>query len=168
MQARCPSSDDTTKSTTACDTTTVVGTIRPNTDLDQYANEGQGNYTLNGTESELIDILTTLGKITGDGRDGRHGRRSQHQRGKSFRQRRHGNGNRGPEHAHFPAQWHEPRHSVSTLLLLADLPAVVEHGGMLNRSRIVNRVGVVEVDKVNLRIRAFAVPSRFNVSLTGG
>lgn len=55
-------SDDTTKSTTACDTTTVVGTIRPNTDLDQYANEGQGNYTLNGTESELIDILTTLGK----------------------------------------------------------------------------------------------------------
>ena len=55
-------SDDTTKSTTACDTTTVVGTIRPNTDLDQYANEGQGNYTLNGTESELIEILTTLGK----------------------------------------------------------------------------------------------------------
>ena len=55
-------SDDTTKSTTACDTTTVVGTIRPNTDLDQYASEGQGNYTLNGTESELIDILTTLGK----------------------------------------------------------------------------------------------------------
>ena len=55
-------SDDTTKSTTACDTTTVGGTIRPNTDLDQYANEGQGNYTLNGTESELIEILTTLGK----------------------------------------------------------------------------------------------------------
>ena len=55
-------SDDTTKSTTACDTTTVVGTIRPNTDLDQYASDGQGNYTLNGTESELIDILTTLGK----------------------------------------------------------------------------------------------------------
>ena len=55
-------SDDTTKSTTACDTTTVVGTIRPNTDLDQYASEGQGNYTLNGTESELIEILTTLGK----------------------------------------------------------------------------------------------------------
>ena len=55
-------SDDTTKSTTACDTTTVVGTIRPNTDLNQYANEGQGNYTLNGTESELIEILTTLGK----------------------------------------------------------------------------------------------------------
>ena len=53
---------DTTKSTTACDTTTVVGTIRPNTDLDQYASEGQGNYTLNGTESELIEILTTLGK----------------------------------------------------------------------------------------------------------
>ena len=55
-------SDDTTKSTTACDTTTVVGTIRPNTDLNQYANEGQGNYTLNGTESELIEILTMLGK----------------------------------------------------------------------------------------------------------
>ena len=55
-------SDDTTKSTTACDTTTVVGTIRPNADLDQYASEGQGNYTLNGTESELIEILTTLGK----------------------------------------------------------------------------------------------------------
>jgi sodium/proline symporter len=55
-------SDDATKSTTACDTTTVVGTIRPNTDLNQYANEGQGNYTLNGTESELIEILTMLGK----------------------------------------------------------------------------------------------------------
>ena len=40
----------------------MVGTIRPNTDLDQYASEGQGNYTLNGTESELIEILTTLGK----------------------------------------------------------------------------------------------------------
>ena len=55
-------SDDTTKSTTACDTTTVVGTIRPNTDLDQYADEGQENYTRNGTESELIEILTMLGK----------------------------------------------------------------------------------------------------------
>ena len=55
-------SDDATKSTTACDTTTVVGTIRPNTDLNQYASEGQGNYTLNGTESELIEILTMLGK----------------------------------------------------------------------------------------------------------
>ena len=55
-------SDDATKSTTACDTTTVVGTIRPNTDLNQYASDGQGDYTLNGTESELIEILTMLGK----------------------------------------------------------------------------------------------------------
>ena len=55
-------SDDGMKTTTACDTTTVVGSIRPNADLSQYANEGQGNYTLNGTESELIGILTMLGK----------------------------------------------------------------------------------------------------------
>ena len=55
-------SDDSMKSTTACDTTTVVGSIRPNADLNQYAEEGQGDYTLNGTESELIDILTMLGK----------------------------------------------------------------------------------------------------------
>ena len=55
-------SDDSMKSTTACDTTTVVGSIRPNADLNQYAGEGQGDYTLNGTESELIDILTMLGK----------------------------------------------------------------------------------------------------------
>lgn len=55
-------SDDSMKSTTACDTTTVVGSIRPNTDLNQFANEGLGDYTLNGTESELIDILTMLGK----------------------------------------------------------------------------------------------------------
>ena len=40
----------------------MVGTIRPNTDLNQYASEGLGNYTLNGTESELIEILTMLGK----------------------------------------------------------------------------------------------------------
>jgi len=55
-------SDDGMKTTTACDTTTVVGSIRPNADLSQYANEGQGNYTLNGTESELIGVLTMLGK----------------------------------------------------------------------------------------------------------
>ena len=55
-------SDDGMRATTACDTTTVVGSIRPNTDLNQYASEGQGDYTLNGTESELIDILTMLGK----------------------------------------------------------------------------------------------------------
>ena len=55
-------SDDGMKSTIACDTTTVVGSIRPNSDLNQYASEGQGDYTLNGTESELIDILTMLGK----------------------------------------------------------------------------------------------------------
>lgn len=55
-------SDDGMKSTTACDTTTVVGSIRPNTDLNQYAEQGAGDYTLNGSESELIDILTVLGK----------------------------------------------------------------------------------------------------------
>ena len=55
-------SDDSMKSTTACDTTTVVGSIRPNADLNQYAAEGAGDYTLNGTESDLIDILTMLGK----------------------------------------------------------------------------------------------------------
>jgi hypothetical protein len=55
-------SDDSMKSTTACDTTTVVGSIRPNADLNQYAAEGSGDYTLNGTESDLIDILTMLGK----------------------------------------------------------------------------------------------------------
>lgn len=55
-------SDDAERSTNACDQTTVVGSIRPNTELNQYAAEGAGDYTLNGSESELLNVLTTLGK----------------------------------------------------------------------------------------------------------
>jgi hypothetical protein len=55
-------SDDSERSTNACGSTTVVGTIRPNADLNKYANEGLGDYTLNGTESDLIDVLEMLGK----------------------------------------------------------------------------------------------------------
>ena len=55
-------SDDGVKTSTACDTITTVGSIRPNIELDQYAQFGAGDYTLNGTESELIDILTMLGQ----------------------------------------------------------------------------------------------------------
>ncbi|MFZ9048075.1 MAG: sodium/proline symporter [Poseidonia sp.] len=54
-------SDDADRSTTACDTTTVVGSIRPNTDLNQYAAEGAGDYALNGTESDLLGVLEMLG-----------------------------------------------------------------------------------------------------------
>jgi sodium/proline symporter len=54
-------SDDTDRSTTACDTTTVVGSIRPNADLNQYAAEGAGDYALNGTESDLLGVLEMLG-----------------------------------------------------------------------------------------------------------
>jgi hypothetical protein len=39
-----------------------VGSIRPNTDLNRYAAEGAGDYTLNGSERELLEVLTTLGK----------------------------------------------------------------------------------------------------------
>lgn len=55
-------SDDAERSTNACDQTTVVGSIRPNTDLNRYAAEGAGDYTLNGSERELLEVLTTLGK----------------------------------------------------------------------------------------------------------
>ena len=55
-------SDDGERSTNACDLTTVVGSIRPNADLTQYAENGAGDYTLNGTESDLIDVLNMLGK----------------------------------------------------------------------------------------------------------
>jgi len=54
-------SDDADRSTTACDTTTVVGSIRPNADLNQYAAEGAGDYALNGTESDLLGVLEMLG-----------------------------------------------------------------------------------------------------------
>ncbi len=54
-------SDDADRSTTACDTTTVVGSIRPNADLNQYAAEGAGDYAMNGTESDLLDVLEMLG-----------------------------------------------------------------------------------------------------------
>jgi len=54
-------SDDTDRSTTACDTTTVVGSIRPNADLNQYAAKGAGDYALNGTESDLLGVLEMLG-----------------------------------------------------------------------------------------------------------
>ena len=55
-------SDDSERSTNACGSTTLVGSIRPNTDLNQYAPEGLGDYTLNGTESDLIGVLEMLGK----------------------------------------------------------------------------------------------------------
>ncbi|MEK9651069.1 MAG: sodium/proline symporter [Poseidonia sp.] len=55
-------SDDAERSTNACDQTTLVGSIRPNTDLNRYAAEGTGDYTLNGSERELLEVLTTLGK----------------------------------------------------------------------------------------------------------
>ncbi len=54
-------SDDADRSTTACDTTTGVGSIRPNADLNQYAAEGAGDYALNGTESDLLGVLEMLG-----------------------------------------------------------------------------------------------------------
>ena len=55
-------SDDSERSTNACGSTTLVGSIRPNTDLNQYATEGLGDYTLNGTENDLIGVLEMLGK----------------------------------------------------------------------------------------------------------
>jgi hypothetical protein len=55
-------SDDAERSTNACGQTTLVGSIRPNTDLNRYAAEGTGDYTLNGSERELLEVLTTLGK----------------------------------------------------------------------------------------------------------
>ena len=54
-------SDDAERSTNACDTTTVVGSIVPNAALQEYASE-TGDYTLNGTEDDLIDVLNILGK----------------------------------------------------------------------------------------------------------
>ena len=53
--------DDQERSTNACGETTVVGTITPDLGLADYAT-GLGDYTLNGTESELIDILTMMGQ----------------------------------------------------------------------------------------------------------
>ena len=54
-------SDDAERSTNACDTTTLVGSIVPNAALQEYASE-TGDYTLNGTEDDLIDVLNILGK----------------------------------------------------------------------------------------------------------
>jgi hypothetical protein len=54
-------SDDAERSTNACDTTTVVGSIVPNAALQDYAT-GEGDYTLNGTEDDLITVLNMLGK----------------------------------------------------------------------------------------------------------
>jgi hypothetical protein len=54
-------SDDSERSTNACDTTTVVGSIVPNVALQEYAS-GVGDYTLNGTEDNLIEVLNMLGK----------------------------------------------------------------------------------------------------------
>jgi sodium/proline symporter len=54
-------SDDQERSTNACGTTTVVGTIVPDAALQEYAS-GAGDYTLNGTEAELIDVLTAMGQ----------------------------------------------------------------------------------------------------------
>ncbi len=54
-------SDDQDRSTNACGETTVVGTITPNLALSDYAT-GLGDYTLNGTENDLIDILTMMGQ----------------------------------------------------------------------------------------------------------
>ena len=54
-------SDDGERSTNACDTTTVVGSIVPNAALQEYAT-GEGDYTLNGTEDDLITVLNMLGK----------------------------------------------------------------------------------------------------------
>jgi hypothetical protein len=54
-------SDDAERSTNACDTTTVVGSIVPNAALHDYAS-GEGDYTLNGTEDDLITVLNMLGK----------------------------------------------------------------------------------------------------------
>jgi len=55
-------SDESERSTNACGTTTIVGSIRPNTDLNKYANEGLGDYTLDGSENELIEVLEMMGK----------------------------------------------------------------------------------------------------------
>ena len=54
-------SDDAERSTNGCDTTTVVGSIVPNAELQDYA-AGVGDYALNGTEDELITVLNMLGK----------------------------------------------------------------------------------------------------------
>ncbi len=54
-------SDDAERSTNGCDTTTVVGSIVPNAELQNYATS-VGDYTLNGTEDELITVLNMLGK----------------------------------------------------------------------------------------------------------
>ena len=54
-------SDDAERSTNACDTTTEVGGIVPNAALSEYAS-GEGDYTLNGSEDDLIVVLNMLGK----------------------------------------------------------------------------------------------------------
>jgi len=54
-------SDDQERSTNACGSTTVVGTIVPDAALQEYAS-GAGDYTLNGTEADLIDVLTAMGQ----------------------------------------------------------------------------------------------------------
>jgi hypothetical protein len=54
-------SDDAERSTNACGTTTEVGSIVPNAALSEYAS-GEGDYTLNGTEDDLIVVLNMLGK----------------------------------------------------------------------------------------------------------
>jgi hypothetical protein len=54
-------SDDAERSTNACGTTTEVGGIVPNAALSEYAS-GEGDYTLNGTEDDLIVVLNMLGK----------------------------------------------------------------------------------------------------------
>ena len=38
-----------------------MGSIRPNADLAQYAGNGTGDYELNGTENDLIEVLEFLG-----------------------------------------------------------------------------------------------------------
>ena len=54
-------SDDGERSTNACGSITEVGSITPNAALSEYAT-GPGDYTLNGTEDELVSVLTMLGK----------------------------------------------------------------------------------------------------------
>ena len=54
-------SDDAERSTNACGSITEVGSITPNAALSEYAT-GPGDYTLNGTEDELVSVLTMLGK----------------------------------------------------------------------------------------------------------
>ena len=48
------------RSTNACDAPTVVGSIRPNEDLTQYASDGLGDYSRNGTQDELKGIWNEL------------------------------------------------------------------------------------------------------------